>query len=96
MGIAHVSADNLNAPLCDVSWCVSHPRPCQYGIVGAGGVGMAIQRTRTDFHIGQPFHSIKGGAACADANVDLRMDAKLVHGLSTPVHVGRATSQSGS
>jgi len=57
---------------------------------------MAIQRTRTDFHIGQPFHSIKGGAACADANVDLRMDAKLVHGLSTPVHVGRATSQSGS
>ena len=73
----------LNAPLCNVSWWVLLSRPCQYGIVGAGGVGMIIQRTCMHFHKGQPFHSIKGGAECADANVELRMDAKLVHGLST-------------
>ena len=43
---------------------------------------MIIQRTCVHFHKGQPFHSIKGGVECADANVELRMDAKLVHGLS--------------
>ena len=57
---------------------------------------MIIQRTCMHFHKGQPFHSIKDGVECADANVELRMDAKLVHGLSTPVHVGRSTSQLGS